>query len=115
MGADAVGFGSAAEIALGCRACMACQRGECAYGITSQDPRMRARLDPEEGARRLSNFVRVTVEEIKILTMLAGHADIRDLSEEDLRALDLNTAAITGLKLIGFERRLPWWDNPAVG
>ena len=109
MGADAVGFGSAAEIALGCRACMACQRGECAYGITSQDPRMRARLDPEEGARRLTNFIRVTAEEIKILTMLAGHADIRDLSEEDLRALDLNTAAITGLKLIGFERRLPWW------
>jgi hypothetical protein len=28
-----------------------------------------------------------------------------------LRALDLNTAAITGLKLIGFERRLPWWDG----
>jgi len=111
MGADAVGFGSAAEIALGCRACMACQRGECVYGITSQDPRLRARLDPEEGARRLTNFVRVTVDEIKILTMLSGHADVRDLSEEDLRALDLNTAAITGLKLIGFERRLPWWDG----
>ncbi|HEX7588347.1 MAG TPA: glutamate synthase-related protein [Anaerolineae bacterium] len=110
MGADAVGFGSAAEIALGCRACMACHKGECVYGITSQDPRLRERLDPEEGARRLSNFIHATTEEIKILTMLAGHEAVRDLSEEDLRALDLNTAAITGLKLIGFERRLPWWD-----
>ena len=110
MGADAVGFGSAAEIALGCRACMACDKGECAYGITTQDPRLRARLDPEEGARRLSNFIRATTEEIKILTMLTGHASVHDLSEEDLRALDLDTAAITGLKLIGFERRLPWWD-----
>jgi hypothetical protein len=43
--------------------------------------------------------------------MLAGHNAVCDLSEEDLRALDLNTAAITGLKLIGFERRLPWWDT----
>ena len=42
--------------------------------------------------------------------MLTGHASVHDLSEEDLRALDLDTAAITGLKLIGFERRLPWWD-----
>jgi glutamate synthase domain-containing protein 2 len=111
MGADAVGFGSAAEIALGCRACMACHKGECVYGITSQDPKLRERLDPEEGARRLSNFIRATTEEIKILTMLSGHDAVRDLSEEDLRALDLNTAAITGLKLIGFERRLPWWDG----
>jgi glutamate synthase domain-containing protein 2 len=111
MGADAVGFGSAAEIALGCRACMACHKGECVYGITSQDPRLRARLDPEQGAQRLSNFVRATSEEIKILTMLAGHDAVDDLSEEDLRALDLNTAAITGLKLIGFEKRLPWWEG----
>ncbi len=111
MGADAVGFGSAAEIALGCRACMACHKGECVYGITSQNPRLRARLDPEEGAQRLSNFIRATAEEIKILTMLSGHNDIHDLSAEDLRALDLNTAAITGLKLIGFERQLPWWDG----
>ena len=111
MGADAVGFASAAEIALGCRACMACSKGTCVYGITSQDPRLRARLDPEESARRLCNFIHATAEEIKILTMLSGHDAIRDLSEEDLRALDLNTAAITGLKLIGYERRLPWWDN----
>lgn len=111
MGADAVGFGSAAEIALGCRACMACHKGECPYGITSQDPQLRERLDPEQGAQRLCNYLHATAEEIKILTMLSGHDDIRDLSAEDLRALDLNTAAITGMKLIGFERRLPWWDQ----
>ena len=43
--------------------------------------------------------------------MLSGHSDIKELSEEDLRALDLNTAAITGLKLVGYERALPWWEN----
>jgi len=43
--------------------------------------------------------------------MLSGHSDIKDLSEEDLRAVDPNTASITGLKLIGYERRMPWWEN----
>jgi glutamate synthase domain-containing protein 2 len=111
MGADGVGFGTAAEIAMGCRACMACHKGNCPYGITSQKPELRARLDPEEAAQRLANFIKATVEEIKILTMLSGHSDIKDLSEEDLRAVDSHTAAITGLKLIGYERRMPWWEN----
>ncbi len=114
MGADGVGFGAAAEIAMGCRACMACHTGRCPYGITSQDPELRSRLDPEEAGQRLANFIRATAEEIKILTMLSGHDDVRGLSEEDLRALDLNTAAITGLKLIGYERRLPWWQTEEV-
>jgi methylamine---glutamate N-methyltransferase subunit C len=111
MGADGVGFGAAAEIAMGCRACMACATGKCPYGITSQDPELRARLDPVEAGQRLANFIKATAEELKILTMLSGHDNIRDLGEEDLRATELNTAAITGLKLIGYEKRLPWWDN----
>jgi glutamate synthase domain-containing protein 2 len=111
MGADGVGFGTAAEIAMGCRGCMACHQGNCPYGITSQNPKMRERLDPEEIGERLANFLNASAEELKILTMLSGHADIRELSEEDLRALDVNTAAITGLKLVGYERPLPWWEN----
>jgi glutamate synthase domain-containing protein 2/NAD-dependent dihydropyrimidine dehydrogenase PreA subunit len=111
MGADGVGFGAAAEIAMGCRACMACHAGRCPYGITSQDPDLRARLDPVVAGQRLANFIKATAEELKILTMLSGHADVRDLSEEDLRAMEPNVAAITGLKLIGYERRLPLWEN----
>jgi glutamate synthase domain-containing protein 2 len=111
MGADGVGFGAAAEIAMGCRACMACATGQCAYGITAQDPELRARLDPEEAGDRLANFIKATAEEVKILTMLSGHDDIRELCAEDLRAMEPNVAAITGLKLIGYERRMPWWEN----
>jgi hypothetical protein len=42
--------------------------------------------------------------------MLSGHSAIRDLSTEDLRAMDLNTAALTGLKLAGYDRPLPIWE-----
>jgi glutamate synthase domain-containing protein 2 len=114
LGADGVGFGAAAEIAMGCRACMACHTGRCPYGITSQDPELRARLDPVKTGQRLANFIKATAEELKILTMLSGHKDIKDLSTEDLRAMELNTAAITGLKLVGYEKKLPWWENGEV-
>jgi glutamate synthase domain-containing protein 2 len=110
MGADAAGFGSAAEIAMGCRVCYACQKGNCPYGITSQKPEMRARLDPIETGKRLANFIHACTEEVKILTMLAGHRSTKELSPEDLRAMDVNTAALTGLKLCGYERALPFWE-----
>ena len=111
MGADAVGFGSAAEVAMGCRVCYACQKGNCPYGITSQKPEFRARLDPVEAGQKLANFIHACAEEVKILTMLSGHNSIAELSTEDLRAMDLNTAALTGLKLAGYERPLSMWEG----
>lgn len=111
MGADGVGFGAAAEIAMGCRACLACHSGRCPYGITSQDPELRKRLHPEEAGDRLANFIHATAEELKMLAMLSGHSDIQSLSMEDLRAMDLNTAAVSGLKLVGYERPLAMWVN----
>jgi glutamate synthase domain-containing protein 2 len=111
MGADAAGFASAAEVAMGCRVCYACQKGNCPYGITSQKPELRARLDPVEAGQRLANFIHACTEEIKILTMLSGHRSIKELSTEDLRAMELNTAALTGLKMAGYERPLPMWEE----
>lgn len=111
MGADAVGFGSAALVAMGCRVCYACHKGNCPYGITSHRPELRARLDPVDTGRRLANFIHATAEEIKILTMLSGHSRTVDLTTEDLRALDLNTAALTGLKLAGYDRPLSMWEH----
>jgi len=115
MGADGVGLGAAAEIAMGCRACMSCSTGKCADGICAQDPELRARLIPEEQGDHLANFIRATAEEVKILTMLSGHSDVCDMCEEDLRAMEPNIASITGLKLIGYERRMPIWETLGSG
>jgi hypothetical protein len=71
---------------------------------------MRARLDPVEAGKRLANFIHACTEEVKILTMLSGHRATWELSPEDLRAMDVNTAAMTGLKLCGYDRVLPFWE-----
>ncbi|MFX1534496.1 MAG: glutamate synthase-related protein, partial [Promethearchaeota archaeon] len=107
LGADAVGIGAAAEIAMGCRACMACHQGNCPYGITTNKPELRARLDPEKTSQRVASFLKAMTDEIKIFTMLSGHKSIKELSKEDLRALSIDAAAITGVKLAGLERPYP--------
>lgn len=100
MGADAAYIGTGAMIAAGCRACRMCYTGKCPVGVATQDPVLRERCDVDLAAERVSNYIKSMTEETKMLAQLAGHNDIRQFSSDDLRALDTNTAAITGLKLI---------------
>lgn len=107
LGADAVGMGAALQIAMGCRGCMSCHRGACHYGLATQNEEFRGCLDVEIASRRLENFVRACSEELKLLAMLSGHDSIKTLSIEDLRATDLNTAALSGIKLAGLDDFYP--------
>lgn len=101
MGADAAYIGTGAMIAMGCRACRMCYTGKCPVGVATQDPTLRERMDLELSAMRVANYIKSMTEETKMLAQLAGHNDIRKFSKDDLRALDINSATITGLKLIG--------------
>jgi len=112
LGADAVAVASAIEVAAGSRACFQCYTGRCPYGITSQDPALRKRLNVDKTAERIANWIHAATEEVKILTMLSGHTSIKELSREDLRAITVDAAAITGVKLIGIEDYvLPQWER----
>ncbi|ADC65811.1 ferredoxin-dependent glutamate synthase [Ferroglobus placidus DSM 10642] len=105
LGADAVQIGTGALIALGCTVCRQCHIGKCPKGIATQDPKLRRRLDPQKGGIRVYNYIKAMTEELKILTQQAGKTDVRNLEMEDLRALTINASAITGVKLVG-------WDKP---
>ena len=65
LGADAVYIGTAALLALGCHLCASCHSGKCNWGIATQRPELVARLDPDEGCRRLVNLVTAWKHEIK--------------------------------------------------
>ncbi|MBG7617061.1 MAG: alpha-hydroxy-acid oxidizing protein, partial [Chloroflexi bacterium] len=65
LGADAVYIGTAALIALGCRVCQQCHTGKCAWGICTSDPWFSKRINPEIGAKRLTNLLRGWSIEIK--------------------------------------------------
>ncbi len=70
LGADAVYIGTAALIALGCRVCQQCHTGKCAWGICTTDLALTRRVNPDIGARRLSNLLRGWSLELK--EMLGG-------------------------------------------
>ena len=70
LGADAVYIGTAALVALGCTVCQKCYTGKCPWGITTQDPYLTKRVNPDIGARRLTNLLRAWSLEIK--EMLGG-------------------------------------------
>ena len=117
MGADAVSIGTAALIALNCNAplypydyealgtapgfCHHCHTGRCPVGITTQDPELEARLDVEQAARRVQNYLTTLVLETQTLARACGKSHVLNLEPEDLAALTVEAAAMAGVPLAG--------------
>ncbi|CAJ35567.1 glutamate synthase-related protein [Methanocella arvoryzae] len=105
LGADAVVIGTSALVALGCRVCQKCNTGKCSWGIATQNPKLTARLDPEEGAQRLTNLIHAWGHEMEEVLGALGVNSIESLrgSRERLRGigLDEKTLNILGIKPAG--------------
>jgi glutamate synthase domain-containing protein 2 len=98
LGADAVYIGTAALIALGCTTCQQCHTGKCAWGICTTDPTLMKRVNPDIGARRLSNLLRGWGLELK--DILGG------MGINALESLRGNRLQLRGLGLTDTELRI---------
>lgn len=119
LGAKAVAIGTAALIALNCNKeipgvtdyegtvgvpageCYHCHTGRCPVGITTQDPELRKRLDPEEGARRVYNLLTAMTMELQMIARACGKTNVHSLEPEDLCALTVEAAAMAKVPLAG--------------
>jgi glutamate synthase domain-containing protein 2 len=105
LGADAVGIGTAALVAMGCRICQKCYTGNCSWGIATQRPELVGRLDPDWGAERLVNLVNAWSLEVKEVLGALGVNAIESLrgNRERLRSLGLDemTTEILDVKPAG--------------
>ena len=117
LGADAVSIGMAALMALNCNAplyvedyealgtrpgaCNLCQTGRCPVGVTTQDPLLEARLDPEEAGRRVRNYLSTLTMECQTLARACGKSHVHNLEPEDLAALTVEAAAMAQVPLAG--------------
>jgi glutamate synthase domain-containing protein 2 len=126
LGADAVSIGQGVLIAMGCNAetyvqgneridatadyqqlgvapgfCHHCHTGRCPVGITTQDPVLEKRLQPEEGARRVRNYLKTLSLELATLARACGKSDVHHLEREDLVALSVEAAAMAKVPLAG--------------
>ena len=117
LGADAVSIGTAALIALGdndpkweteynklgttAGAFDDWHEGSDPAGITTQDPNLSKRLDPIEGGKRLSNYLKVITLEAQTIARACGKNHLKNLEPEDLCALTLEAAAMARIPLAG--------------
>jgi glutamate synthase domain-containing protein 2 len=89
LGADAVILGFPLLIAMGCIYCRSCYLGKCPNGIATQDPLLRKKLNIDESAKKVTNFIKTCTEEIKMIAGAVGKNDIHKLCKEDLSVLNL--------------------------
>jgi glutamate synthase domain-containing protein 2 len=126
LGADAVSIGVGALVALGCNKptyrqgetdvdatpgyaalgtvpgrCHHCHTGMCPVGVTTQDPELSERLDPETGARWVTNYLKALTMELTSLARACGKSDVHHLEPDDLVALTVEAAAMAQVPLAG--------------
>jgi glutamate synthase domain-containing protein 2 len=126
LGATAVSIGVASLISLGCNRsawfdgsdwvdaiadygrlgtspgfCHHCHTGQCPVGITTQDPELEKRLDPDVGAAWVTNYLRAITMELATMARACGKSNVHNLEREDLVALTIEAAAMAGVPLAG--------------
>ena len=101
LGADAIAVASGALIAAACQQYRICGSGYCPAGIATQNPELRARLNIDDAAKRVANYLRVSTEELKTFARISGVKDIHDLSLNNLVTLDNDIATYTGIRHAG--------------
>lgn len=119
MGADVVSIGQAILIAMGCNwnkpeweesyqalgtkagYCHHCQSGLCPAGITTQDDEIAKKLDVEQAALSIRNYLKTLTLEVQTLARACGKNNVHHLEKEDLVALTMEAAAMAKVPLAG--------------
>lgn len=97
MGADAVAVASAALMAAACQQYRICGSGMCPVGIATQDGKLRKRLESDAAARRVGNYLNVTLEELKTFARITGHENLHDLGVADLCTVSREISEYTNI------------------
>src|SRR6476619_4048381 len=101
LGADAIAIGHSVLMALNCNKdipeadfegeigvpagyCYHCHTGRCPVGVATQDPELRKRLNPDEGAVRVYNFLHTLTMECQMMARACGKTSVHSLEPEDL-------------------------------
>lgn len=97
MGADAVAIASAAMVAAACQQYRICGSGMCPVGMATQDPVLRERLHIESAAKRVENYLNCSAAELRTFARITGHADIHQLSTDDLCTISREISEYTAV------------------
>lgn len=97
MGADVIAVASAPLIAAACQQYRICGSGNCPVGIATQDENLRKRLKVDAAAKRVANYLNVSLEELKTFARITGHYSLHDLSTDDLVTINREISEYTNI------------------
>jgi glutamate synthase domain-containing protein 2 len=109
LGADGVGISESAAVALGCNLCGDCYELQCEKGIVTRNEALKTKFKWKSAGKKLANFVSATKLEMEVLMDYMGVGSVKDVNEKNVIALTYDSAAISGVKLVGYDRELPMW------
>jgi glutamate synthase domain-containing protein 2/CDGSH-type Zn-finger protein len=103
LGADGIALANSAMQAIGCIGARICNSNNCPAGIATQNPELRARLNIERSARQLNNFLRASVDLMKVMARACGHTHLEQFNRDDLASLDWSMARLSGIPFSGLD------------
>jgi glutamate synthase domain-containing protein 2/CDGSH-type Zn-finger protein len=101
LGADGIALANSAMQAIGCVGARICNSNNCPAGIATQSPELRTRIDIEQSAKRLDNFLRASVDLMKVMARACGHDHLQQFDRSDLATLDWSMARLSGIAFSG--------------
>ena len=101
LGADGIALANSAMQAIGCIGARICNSNNCPAGIATQKPELRARLDMERSAQQLNNFLRASVDLMRVMARACGHTHLNHFNRDDLATLDWSMARLSGIPSSG--------------
>ncbi len=70
-------------------------------GVTTQDAELEKRLDPDRGARQVTNYLKAMAMETAALARACGKSNVHNLEPNDLVALTVEASAMAQVPLAG--------------
>ena len=101
LGADGVALANSAIQAIGCVGARMCNTNNCPSGIATQREELRQRIDVEQAAGRLHNFLEASVALMQVMARACGHDALGKLNPNDLATWHREMARLSGVRYSG--------------
>jgi len=104
LGADGVALANSAIQAVGCIGARMCNTNNCPAGIATQKPELRALVDVDASAKRLSTFLGASVQLMQVMARACGHDHLSEFAQTDLTTWNREMSHLSGVAYGGLFR-----------
>ncbi len=105
LGADGIALANSAMQAIGCIGARICNSNNCPAGIATQKPELRQRIQVDNAARRLSNFLHAATELMQVMARACGHSHLNQFNLDDLATFQRPLADMAAVAYSGVEQK----------